>query len=303
MSDTTFSTATNATGVKDFNQIKSTINDFENYKITSDQANQAFQQEWNQVKNDGVDTMVINSFKNSESPDKPIHGFPNLTFQTPDENDYNSTFKQQKALNGDNRSVKVDYKNGSVTADSTQNDQAVADKINQTRSKFLDPINASADQYFAGDIDSKTANAQISNEIKTAEAGGFNFKSADFSAIAATSDNQIHFTNLNNGKIGISQSSDAGYAKRIEFDPSSTQVTSESLNPGAKLYATDIGTSVAELSTIGGLWGACNFVAGAVPGAIIGAAAGVVKGAVEGHFDSSNVKKSLIADPTLIFKQ
>jgi hypothetical protein len=44
-------------------------------------------------------------------------------------------------------------------------------------------------------------------------------------------------------------------------------------------------------------------IAGAAPGALIGAGAGVIKGAIDGAIDASRVKKSLIADPTLIFRQ
>jgi hypothetical protein len=295
MPDAIKPTATD-TASQDFGQMQSTINSFENQKITADQAQQAFQQEWSKVMNDGVDNLVLQHFKDLGDNKGAIAGFPNLSFTT-DENEKTGSFAQNDKNPADRRGVDIDLTTGAVKVSSDDAISAQGAKNNQLAKQFIDPISNTADQYFSGNADAQSTTAQIANEVQSAKAAGFDFTSSQFAAIAQNpSVGGLHYFSLPGGKIGISDSDSGAVEKRIEFDAKSGAATAEDLHISAHMYA----SSVAKYSMVGAGAGA---VLGNVPGALLVGGVGAVVGLASGYMKSDAIDSKLTQYPGLIFEQ
>jgi hypothetical protein len=295
MTDANKVTATDSAS-QDFSQMQSTINNFENQKITSDQAQQALQQEWSKVMTDGVDNMVLQRFKDLENSKGALVGFPDLSFTT-DANQKTGSFEQNEKTPSDRRRVDIDLNTGAVQVSSDSATSAQMAKNEALARQFVDPISNTAQQFFTGKADAQSTTAKISDEVKSAEAAGFDFNSAQFAAIVQNpSGGGLHYMALPGGKVGISDSDSGAVEKRIEFDTKNGAATAEDLHLSAHLYA----SSVAKYSIVGGGSGA---VLGNLPGALLGAGAGAVAGLASGFMKSDAIDQKLAQYPGLIFEQ
>jgi len=289
---------------RDFAQIQTTINSFENQKMTSDQAEKAFQDQWSEAQKDGVDNLVLQKIQAAAGSKDAPAGFPNLTLElthSTDSNNSNSSdnlaiFRYKDDHSGDNREVDVNLTQGKFQAYSDNEASSNAMTNKQLGEKFLDPITATAQDYFKGSVDAKTTDTNLQAEVKNAEALGFNFNDAQFAAVAGADSGGLNYMALPDGKVGISDSAGGALQKRIEFDAKTGVATAEDLH----LTAKEVGADAAKYGLVSA---GVGFVVGSAAGAAIVGGVGATLGAGEGYLKAQAINSQLAANPGLIFKQ
>jgi hypothetical protein len=284
----------NAVANKDFAQIEGTINNFLNHKTTAAEAQQAFQQEYMAVNNDGVNNMIGQKLVDFSREKGAIPELPSLTIQQLNDSRIDISRK------ADDWTVQYDQKTGQFTAQ--DNDSATLAKRaavdEKTSVSYIQPIANTAFGYFNGDLSAGDAQTQILQEVNDAAKAGYKVGDKNFDALlTASSQNSVHFTMLPDGELGISSFDSTGVQKRIEVDPVKQTAKAEDLH----LTAKNIAASAGKFAGFGAVLGATTGTIAAPLGAAIGGAVGAGVGAIEGSIVVYELDQQLENHPGLIF--
>jgi hypothetical protein len=282
----------NAVANKDFAPMEGTINDFLNHKIQASEAQKALRNEYLQINNDGVNNLIVQKLVDFSYQKGPNSELPSLTVWDGLQSANSSSASIEISGKDPNLSVEYDAKANTFTAKDSSETEA-----NQIRAKYVQPIETTALAYFHGGMSANDAQNQIMQEVNDAAKAGYKIGDVDFNALlASTTQNDMHFSILNDGQLGISCSDSQGEQKRIEVDPAKQSVKAEDLH----LTAKNIAVGAAKFAGFGAAAGA--FTGPAAPiGAAIGAAGGAGVGAIEGSILVYELDKELKQHPDMIF--
>jgi hypothetical protein len=279
---------------QDFASLQSTVNSFENNKITEAQATTAFQQEVAQINEHGTKDLVLGKLTDLQDPSQKaamLKDFPGLslmggspessgsyafgTLGKPNPNKFNEVFIDQD-------------KNGNLSI--VPNNETDEPRQLAIEAKYYQPIEDSAMNYFEGKADAATTDKAITAEFKAANDAGLDLNHNPFMAGQGFSN-----FSLTDSGVDITSMYGEGPTKKIEVINGVANAQDMSGTLRKEAYEKPI----AEYAVAGAAIGA---FAGSLPGAAIGAGIGAVVGLAKGELDYVDEYMSLYYDNAAVLQ-
>ena len=285
----------------DYNQLRTTLNAFENNKITQDQATQAFQKEFAQIGKNGDLSQVQSKFSVLQKEagaytSGEMSDFPNLELTN---SPGDSKLVNFSTLGSSERFVTLDFNKGAADTSTDGEPQTMSDSDTAFQKKFVQPMLVTADNYFQHGQDAKTTDAQITQEVQNLKSAGYDLSDPVVAHAMNASDQFLHITAISPGEWGINEDDINAYNKRIEFDPNTGAAQAETFHPELKAFAKDVAGGTAIGAAGGAILGGGFFT---LPGALIGGGLGFVAGAAKGLDEDVNMESKYYGNQN-IFNQ
>jgi hypothetical protein len=231
----------------DFNQLKGIINNAETGKITEAQANQAFQTQYDAMSAKGDSQQVLSKLINTVSGDNSsLKAFPKLDIATSSSNDVVTFTPKGQANTLDAPTAAFDVINGTLTFSTANEIQAHQATDAHTANTYVKPIIDSVSAFANGSQSAQTTEAQVKQELVTANAAGYNVSDPKIRNVVqglASLDNlQVNFDSDQKGAIEISHGGPGNDSQIVSINSdASTVVAQNNSDENTKIMLKDIG--------------------------------------------------------------
>jgi hypothetical protein len=282
--------STDAQATSDLNQLTGIVNKVETGKIAETQATQAFQTEYDAMRAHGDIQQVYAKLTDAVGASlsdgrKTMSAFPNLDVSLHSWPDQVVTFNPMGQANTPDAPIAaLDIMNGTLSFSSANQIKAEAVSNAQSANTYAKPIIDSANAFAKGNESAQTTDAQISQEMKIANAAGYNLTDArskemiqdlarsDGLAVEINEhDSTVKFSHIgpNNDNQHVVVHTDSGTVEAQRQDNVDTVILTNDVTKGAEVGAIAGGISL-------------NIVPTLILGGV-GAAGGAIKGWMDIH--------------------